>query len=637
MKTDKNFISQRRVLAVLEEQGPATLGQLAGHIGSGRSLRRTLNALMADDLVVRNSKGRYVLANDRGSSERNIPKYGDTFVGVLDRSGAHWFISPINPGVKENVYVRRPKRNDVGDLVKVKLELSRQGDLIGVIVKSIPQKNIVDGVVNACLEAYQVPRRKWSRLGIQPISTAVAEADFENRIDYRSLPLVTIDGVTARDFDDAVYAESISEGGWRLVVAIADVAHYVERNGAIDIEARTRGTSVYFPDRVIPMLPETLSNDICSLRPNEDRLAVVCDMHISAEGNLKTFKFVEGVIRSKARLTYTEVADFLKGHVFRQSKEVTQSVSQLHALMKALHIQREKRGALDFESQEAVVNVDRGRPTHAFVVQRTDAHRLIEEAMICANVAAARYLEEQGAQPLYRIHDSPRSEAYESLRELLQPYGIRVSERASSPKELQRLLDELRQKFGGSQMRVWEQAVIRSLQLAQYSPLKTGHFGLALDSYVHFTSPIRRYPDLFIHRLIKNRIRKSTKIQDDKQSLTQLGADLSESEQRANAATRKVEGWLKCLLLKDHEGEQLMGMVSSITSFGMFVELDDFWVSGLVHVSDLPYDYYDMIGVTLVGRRSGFTFRVGDRYKVAVDSVIPDLGHVNLRLVGGQV
>ena len=640
MKPKKTTVTEERVLSILAEYGPATLGQLAGRIGTGRSLRRILDSLVLDVRVARISKGLYQLTygeSKKGGLGSAVPKLGDTFVGVLNRSSSNWFISPLNPGYKQNVYVRRSRSHKVGDLVKVKLEPTRHGDSIGVIHRTVSHENVVDGVVNACVDAYSVPRRKWKKSTSSSFSMAVTDTDLRERVDYRSLPLVTIDGATARDFDDAVFAESVPSGGWRLVVAIADVGHFVRPGSDIDTEAWNRGTSVYFPDRVIPMLPERLSNYLCSLRPNEDRLAVVCDMSLSSDGDLTAAKFVEGVICSKARLTYTEVASFLRGEVLRYSRDISQSVSQMQDVMNVLRNRRVTRGALDFDSQEAVVNVERGNPTHAFVPERNDAHRLIEEAMICANVAAAEFLENNRIYPLYRVHDLPKGRSYENLRDLFQTRGVRLPERIDSAYELQQRLESLREHLAPPRMRIWEQAAIRALQLAQYSPQTIGHFGLGLDSYVHFTSPIRRYPDLYTHRLIKDRLNGKKKPSQNSLELDELGAHLSETEQRANAVTRKVDEWLKCLLLRRRVGDELVGVVGGITDFGMFVELDEFWVSGLVHVSDLPNDYYDMIGVNLVGRKSGYTFRLGDRYRVALDAVIPDLGHVNLRLVDGPL
>ena len=640
MKSLKSRAMEERVLTALLGSGSVTLGQIAKRIGSGKSLRHTLDTLVADARVIKSIKGHYTLV-DRSSEKLNPrvrdPKAGDVYVGVLSQTGRTWCISPINPGLKKNIYVSKSKRYKVGDLVRVKLERNRRGELAGVIEGAIPQKNVVDGVVNACISAYRVPHANWSKISSSRFTTAVTDQDIASRVDYRRLPLVTIDGVSAKDFDDAVYAAPLATGGWRLVVAIADVAHYVAAGSDIDIESKTRGTSVYFPDRVVPMLPERLSNEVCSLQPKQNRLALVCDMELSSNGDVLNTKFVEAVIRSHARLTYTEVFAYLQGQPLRHSSNVAQSVSTLHTLMKVFHQGREQRGALDFDSQEAVVNIDKGNPTHAFVVNRNDAHRLIEEAMICANVAAAKFLEARKVLPLYRIHEPPAGPSFETVRSLLQTRGIRLPERIDTAQELQGALESLRERLPPSQMRVWETTVIRSLQLAVYSPRVVGHFGLALKSYVHFTSPIRRYPDLLVHRLIKAQINGLAPLDHDFDALLELGTALSEDEQRANAVTRKVNEWLKCVILSRHVGDNIEGVVSGITSFGMFIELDEFWVSGLVHVSDLPYDYYEMLGLSLVGRNSGHAFHIGERYRVALDAVVPDRGHINLRLLEGPL
>jgi ribonuclease R len=488
----------------------------------------------------------------------------------------------------------------------------------------------------------------------------VAEKDKDKRIDLRNVPFVTIDGEDARDFDDAVYAEKKKSGGWRLFVAIADVSHYVKVGSALDIEAERRGNSVYFPGRVIPMLPEILSNGLCSLNPLVDRLAMVCEMTISTAGKLTGYQFYEAVIHSHARLTYTRVSQLLETpesteaeHFREQLPHLVPHIEELYALYKALVATRQERGAIDFETQETRIvfgadkKISEIRPT-----QRNDAHKLIEECMLCANVATAKFLEKHGIPALYRVHDAPPLEKQTNLRQFLGELGLTLTKGKTtpSPKDYQALLKVVHDR---PDFRLIQTVMLRSLSQAVYSPDNNGHFGLNYEAYTHFTSPIRRYPDLLIHRAIRSVIRskletrhvkragaasmpKSRIYPYDEAQLDQLGDQCSMTERRADEATRDVSNWLKCEYMRDRVGETYSGVITAVTGFGIFVELSDIYVEGLVHVTALPSDYYhfDAVHHRLSGERSGRSYRLGDLVEVVVARVDLDERKMDFEMSG---
>jgi len=446
----------------------------------------------------------------------------------------------------------------------------------------------------------------------------VRKADCARREDLRSLPLVTIDGETARDFDDAVFSRP--EGrGFRLYVAIADVSHYVRPGDALDREALERGNSVYFPRRVIPMLPEVLSNGLCSINPDVDRLCMACEMEITARGDIAKYRFYPAVMRSHARLTYTEVAAMLDhpdGPEARRRRALLPHVRDLHQLFGLLVKAREKRGAIDFETIETQMMFDdRGKIERILPVKRNDAHRLIEECMLAANVCASDFLQSRGQATLYRIHEGPTPEKLEGLREFLREFGLGLGG-GDDPraKEYAKLLTQIRDR---PDAQLIQTVMLRSLKQAVYSPENVGHFGLAYESYTHFTSPIRRYPDLLVHRAIKAALAGGTYSPGDWKA---LGAHCSMTERRADDATRDVEAWLKCYYMQDKVGETFDGTVSGMASFGLFVALDDVYVEGLVHVSELGPDYFqfDPAKHMLVGERTRVRYRLGDRIRVRV-------------------
>jgi ribonuclease R len=474
---------------------------------------------------------------------------------------------------------------------------------------------------------------------------AVTEEDRRGRTDLTQLPLVTIDGESAKDFDDAVYCEPIplhppltkggarSAGGFRLVVAIADVSHYVKHGDALDQEARDRGNSVYFPRRVIPMLPEKLSNGLCSLNPNVARLAVVCDMQIAADGDIRSYKFYPAVFRSHARLTYTEVAAMLedeRGEAARRHHALLPHMQHLHRLYRLLAKARERRGAIDFETIETEMIFDpHGKIERIVAVRRNDAHRLIEECMLAANVCTSDFLRGNDHPMLYRIHEGPTPEKLAALREFLKGFGLQLSG-GDDPhaRDYAKLLARVKDR---PDAQLLQTVMLRSLQQAVYSPDNVGHFGLAYESYTHFTSPIRRYPDLLVHRAIKGVLRRQ---RYDPGDWHELGARCSMTERRADDATRDVVAWLKCYYMKDRVGETFTGSISGVTSFGAFVALDGVYVEGLVHVSELGNDYFhfDPARHQLMGERTRKRYRLGDRLEVKVVRVDLDTSRIDFTL-----
>jgi ribonuclease R len=466
---------------------------------------------------------------------------------------------------------------------------------------------------------------------------AVTEEDHRGRTDLTRLSLVTIDGESAKDFDDAVYCEPADgkggNAGWRLLVAIADVSHYVKHGDALDQEARDRGNSVYFPRRVIPMLPEKLSNGLCSLNPKVPRLAMVCEMQIAADGDIRSYRFYPAVFRSQARLTYTEVAAMLedeRSEAARRHHGLLPHIRHLHRLYRLLAKARERRGAIDFETIETEMMFDaHGKIARIVPVRRNDAHRVIEECMLAANVCASDFLREADHPMLYRIHEGPTPEKLGMLREFLKGFGLQLSG-GDDPHahDYAKLLARVKDR---PDAQLLQTVMLRSLQQAVYSPDNVGHFGLAYESYTHFTSPIRRYPDLLVHRAIKSVLGRR---RYEPGNWHELGAHCSMTERRADDATRDVVAWLKCYYMKDRVGETFMGSISGVTSFGAFVALDDVYVEGLVHVSELGSDYFhfDAAKHQLMGERTRKRYRLGDRLRVEVARVDLDTSRIDFTL-----
>ena len=452
------------------------------------------------------------------------------------------------------------------------------------------------------------------------------------------MPLVTIDGEDARDFDDAVHAEALEDGGWRLWVAIADVSYYVTPNSPLDQDAQERGTSVYFPSQVIPMLPEALSNGLCSLNPNVDRLCMVCEMTIDVDGQVISHQFHQGVMNSKARLTYTQVAAILVDSdtsLRSEYKAVLPGLETMHQLFQAMLNARQQRGAIDFELTETQFLFDSKRKIEAIVPrERNDAHRLIEEFMVAANVSAAQFLLSKALPALYRVHETPSAEKLSGLREFLGELGLMLGGGDEpSPRDYATLLQAAQQR---QDAHLLQTVMLRSMKQAVYHPDNVGHFGLALEAYAHFTSPIRRYPDLLVHRAICHLInnKKINKWPYSHEDMVQLGEHCSMASRRADEATRDVSDWLKCEFMQDHVGESYDGVISGVTGFGLFVELNDIYIEGLVHITALKNDYYefDANGHRLMGERTRQSYRLADKISVKVVRVDLDEKKIDLEL-----
>ncbi len=472
---------------------------------------------------------------------------------------------------------------------------------------------------------------------VRKYSPNVPDEAIEGRQDLRELPFVTIDGEDARDFDDAVYCVKRPNGSWTLYVAIADVGHYVKPKSALDMEAVNRGNSVYFPGRVIPMLPEVLSNQLCSLNPHVNRLTMVCEMNITATGKIVRYRFAEAVIKSHARLTYNQVYGMVKEdnkELQTQYQSVLPHVQELFNLYHVLYKAREKRGTIDFALPETKIVFGENRKIEKIVpLQRNDAHRLIEECMLCANISAARFLLENECPALYRDHEGPNETKLNDLRRFLGELALTLpGGEDPEPRDYSKLLKSVMER---TDAHLIQTVLLRSLSQAIYSPVNKGHFGLAYDAYTHFTSPIRRYPDLVVHRAIRRVLRREFKPGESDPHLETLGEHCSMTERRADDATREAVDWLKCEFMLDKVGEEYVGVIASVTSFGFFVELADIYVEGLVHITALPDDYYhfDPAKHEMAGERSGRRFRLGDKVKVKVVRVDLDEREIDFMLI----
>lgn len=551
-------------------------------------------------------------------------------VGILNWQGRYPYVQGMGSYKGRIELDEQPALGDDGDTVAVRIIGTARRGLRGIVTDVIEGESVLEQAVSTAVAAFDIPQ-DWpeavQRARAQ-LPKSVQASRFKERVDLRELPLITIDGETARDFDDAVYAEK-RRGGWRLIVAIADVAHYVKPGSAIDVEALQRGTSVYFPERVIPMLPEELSNELCSLKPEVDRLALVCDMEVTKAGKVRKHSFYEAVIYSHARLTYNQVEAYLNGGQVQWHKLVKGSVNTLHAVYEALRMARENRGALDFPTHEGVLVLENGRVSRVEPVVRLEAHQLIEEAMIAANVCAAEFLEASEIPSLYRVHEPPDPMKLDELKQMLAFAGVHLNKGKMTPRELQGALTKLPET---ANQWLFGQLTLRTMQQAVYSPDNRGHFGLALERYMHFTSPIRRYPDLLVHRAIKSVVSTKKRKPPDSDALQSLGEQTSQTERRAESAGWMVEGWLKCDYISDRVGDEMSGIIATVTDFGLFVELEDYFVQGLLHISNLGGDYYhfNARSMSLVGEKSGRRFVMGDEIRVIIREVEPSQGKIDL-------
>ncbi len=586
-------------------------------------------------------------------------------VGRFVDQGGTFYVRPDNPRQNQDVMIPQENINNAEPGQFVVVEIIQQPDryrkATGSVVEILGNHMAPGMEIDVAIRSYGVPHTWPMEVQEQAshFTADVKDSDKENRIDLRHLPFVTIDGEDARDFDDAVYCEPKRSGGWRLYVAIADVSHYVGLGTPLDQEAIVRGSSVYFPDFVVPMLPEVLSNGLCSLNPHTDRLCMVCEMTISAAGKISGYIFYESVMHSQARLTYTKVGKMIAEKADSQSAirqeygSVVQHVDDLYSLYLQLRTTREVRGAIDFESNETRILFDENRKIDKIVpIERNEAHKLIEECMLAANVCAAKFLEAHKIPALYRVHESPSEEKIEMLLAFLKEMGLGM--KASGDITPQDYRDVLSQIGDRPEAHLIQTVMLRSMNQARYQPENKGHFGLAYEAYAHFTSPIRRYPDLLVHRGIRALIRSDVATNKVKRAdgapvvafakaypynnsdMEGLGESCSTTERRADEATRDVVSWLKCEYLQEHVGSEFGGVISAVTSFGLFVELSDIYIEGLVHITSLPQDYYrhEAAHHRLVGERAGRVFRIGDELRVQVMRVNLDERKIDFELVG---
>jgi ribonuclease R len=563
---------------------------------------------------------------------------------VLADAGIYYLI-PTNRRISQDILIPPEGLMDAenGQIVEIEIteQPNRHRSPLGKVVTVLGDHLAPGMEIDIALRDFELPHT-WSVKAVEQaeaLGEQIPDSAIKGRLDLRSLPLVTIDGEDARDFDDAVFAEQLKSGSWRLWVAIADVSSYVEPNSPLDDDAQERGTSVYFPSQVIPMLPEALSNGLCSLNPAVDRLCMVCEMVINTEGETESYQFHEAVMNSKARLTYNDVAAMLVDHndeLREKYTAVLPGLETMYDLYKVMLKSRGNRGAIDFEMTETQFIFDDNRKIKSIEPrERNDAHRLIEEFMVAANVSAAKFLLQNKLPALYRVHETPSDEKLSNLREFLGELGLMLGGGDEpQPAHYASLLNTARKRPDGHLLQT---VMLRSLKQAIYTPDNVGHFGLALDAYAHFTSPIRRYPDLLVHRAIRHLISGSKKAtwRYSNEEMVQLGEHCSMTSRRADEATRDVSDWLKCEFMQDRVGEVYEGNISGVTGFGLFIELSEIYIEGLVHVTSLSNDYYqfDATGHRLTGERSRKVYRLGDKVNVKVVRVDLDEKKIDLEIV----
>jgi ribonuclease R len=582
-------------------------------------------------------EGKIVEVTERANSK---------IVGRVHEEHGVWFVIAENQRISQDILLapaekgKKARKPQPGQVVVVELveQPSKQSQPIGRIIEVLGNYADAGMEIEIALRKHDLPFEfsKDALLEAKKLPDMVRKSDWKGREDLTQLPLVTIDGETARDFDDAVFCERQGKG-FRLIVAIADVSHYVRAGSALDGDAYDRGNSVYFPRRVIPMLPEKLSNGLCSLNPQVERLCVACDMQISGTGEIRRYRFYPAVMWSHARLTYTEVAATLYGQDTEARNKLgalVPNLEDLDALFRVLVKARAKRGAIDFETVETrMVFDDNGKIARIEPYERNNAHRLIEECMLAANVCASDFLKEHEHPALYRIHEGPTPEKLLKLRDFLGTFGLPLGG-GDEPqaKDYAKLLGAIGDR---PDKQLLQTIMLRSLRQAIYSPDNVGHFGLAYESYTHFTSPIRRYPDLLIHRGIKAVLAHERYSPGD---WSDIGLHCSATERRADDATRDVEAWLKCYYMRDRIGETFAGSISAVVPFGIFVALDNIFVEGLVHVSELGQDYFhfDETAHAMIGERTGRRFRLADRVSVQLSRVDLEQNKIDFRLSDGN-
>ncbi len=605
--------------------------------------RRQMRGVFHGDRILARVRGKDKRGRDEGEIFEVLERKTSQLVGRIyfDNRKVAW-LEALNRRIDHEILI-------VGDSIKLSLGQIAVANIIEQpSIHGIPRAEVIailgehltpDLEVEVAIRNNDIPFEFPSQVqaDLDALPSSVVSQQKSQRADLRQLDFVTIDDEDAKDFDDAVYCEWRQSGGWRLFIAISDVAHYVKPGSPVDDEAYCRGTSVYLPQYVVPMLPEKLSNGLCSLNPDVDRLVMVCEITLSRQGRISNYQFYEGVIRSKGRLTYTQVMQWIQQGHFPQHETSLVCLLELHEQLLA---RRKERGAVDFATREVAFDFSEdGRIERIKPIIRNTAHTIIEECMLCANVSAAKFITKQKLPGLYRVHEKPKQEKVSSLREFLVGFNINLGGGDfPEPRDYQAATNQLARLNNGHILQI---ALLRSMQQAMYQPENKGHFGLAYSQYAHFTSPIRRYPDLLIHRLIKSIIhsdqpckevrrfgktRKMGFAPPSKATLVTQGEHLSFTERRANDAVYEVLEWIKCDYLSEHVGEDFNGVISSVTRFGIFVQLPELFVEGLVHVSSLRSDYYhyDQERQTLIGERRSQVFGMGDLVSVKVVKVDVD-------------
>lgn len=674
MARDGQLISNRRDAYVRSDKIDVVRGRVQGHRdGYGFVLR----ADGGEDIYLHNRQMRKVFDGDevlvRLSGEQYRGKEEGAIIEVLVRNTTQLagrffneegvqFVRPENPRITHDIMIPFGAYGGAKHGQIVVTEITSQPDKnrlpTGRVIQVLGDHMAPGMEIELAIQAHGIPSIWPADVLAEAalISPVVEEKDKQHRVDVRHLPFVTIDGEDARDFDDAVLCER-RKGGWRLYVAIADVSHYVQVESPLDVEARARGNSVYFPDYVVPMLPEALSNGLCSLNPNVDRLCMVCEMNISDSGRITGYQFYEAVMHSHARLTYTKVGEILTGEgeareaLRKEYKAVIPQLELLHKLYECLRVARDERGAIDFETVETRIVFNEERKIERIVpIKRNDAHKLIEECMLCANVCAAKFIEKHDLIGLFRVHEGPTEAKLTNLRAYLSELGLGLAGGdRPTPGDYQQLLQMIQ---GRSDGHLIQTVMLRSLRQAMYQVENHGHFGLGYEAYTHFTSPIRRYPDLLVHRAIRSVIRSELpsthvrRIETAKpipkrkiypysaSDMLVFGEQCSRTERRADEATRDVVSWLKCEYLRDQVGAVYDGHVSAVTGFGLFVELNELYIEGLIHITSLPHDYYrfDAAQQRLVGERTRKVFGLGDELVVRVVRVDLDNRKIDFEL-----
>ncbi|CAG9432740.1 Ribonuclease R [Providencia alcalifaciens] len=665
MERDGQLVFTRRKCYALPERLDLLKGKVIGHRDGYGFLRvegKKEDYYLSQDEMKRALHGDVILAQPYGQDRKGrtevrvvrvLEPRNNQIVGRYFIEAGMGFVVPDDSRLSFDILIPKDQTCGarMGNVVVVELvsRPQRRSQAVGNVIEVLGETMGTGMAVEIALRTHEIPH-SWPpqvEKQVADFSETVPESAKKGRVDLRDLPLVTIDGEDARDFDDAVYCAPKKGGGWRLWVAIADVSYYVRPQTALDTEARSRGNSVYFPSQVVPMLPEVLSNGLCSLNPDVDRLCMVCEMTVSASGKLSSYKFYEAVMSSHARLTYTKVWKILQGdeELREHYKALVPHIEHLHQLYKALDAARIERGAISFESEEAkfIFNAER-RIERIEPVERNDAHKLIEECMILANIAAARFVEKNEEPALYRVHDRPKEESVMNLRSVFSELGLTLpGGMKPEPKDYAQVMNEVAER---PDHELLQTMILRSMKQAIYDPENRGHFGLGLKSYAHFTSPIRRYPDLTLHRGIKYLLAKEHGHGDkrwtetggwhsDMDSMLQLGEHCSMTERRADEATRDVADWLKCDFMQDQVGQVFTGLITSVTGFGFFVRLNDLFIDGLVHISTLDNDYYryDVVGQRLIGESSNTTYRLGDEVEIRVEAVHMDERTIDFALI----